>query len=263
MATKPDQGATQSAPPRLVPPQSGNTAPRVPRDVLKPPQEHGLWINEVYTSVQGEGNTMGLPTVFLRTTGCHLRCNWCDTPYSFHEGEWTPWDDLIARLEKTQIKRLCLTGGEPLLQRDTWPLVEHLLKEGWQVTIETSGSLPIEHASRIRDELGEPERARLLLSVDVKCPASGEQKSWREDNLAHLMPHDQLKFIIVDQQDYEWARDWVRSHTPLPCPVWFHPEGGAPSKVLTMIAERLVEDRLEARLGIQLHKLAWGEKRGV
>jgi 7-carboxy-7-deazaguanine synthase len=235
----------------------------VPQQIMDAGKEEGLWINEVFTSIQGEGNLMGLPTVFLRTTGCHLRCSWCDTPYSFHEGAWLSTDEILQRLEEAGPKRLCLTGGEPLLQRDAWPIVRRLLDAGWQVTIETSGSLGVEEASRIRDEMGEKARARLLLSVDVKCPGSGEHRSWRKDNLQHLMPHDQLKFIITDEDDYAWAKTWVQQHSPLVCPAWFHPEGGTNGKVLTMIAKRLSQDNLEARLGVQLHKLAWGEKRGV
>lgn len=236
---------------------------RVPRAVLHPPQERGLWVCETFTTLQGEGNTSGLPTVFLRTTGCHLRCRWCDTEYSFQEGEWTPWETLRSLLDAADVKRLCLTGGEPLLQRDAWALVRDLLEDDWQVTIETSGSLPLAEASRIRDTLGETARRRLTLSVDVKCPRSGESRSWHKDNLNHLTPTDQLKFIIVDLEDYEWAKNWVQQRTPLPCPVWFHPEGGVDGKMLTMIADRLVEDRMEVRLGVQLHKLVWGEKRGV
>ncbi len=254
--------AEPTAQTRITPPAEPKTAPRVPRPVMEPPEEKGLWVCEIFTSLQGEGNQMGLPTLFLRTTGCHLRCSWCDTTYSFQEGEWQDWDRLNQQLEQANIKRLCLTGGEPLLQRDAWPLIKHLLDAGWHVTVETSGSLTIEQASRIRDSMGEQARSRLVMSVDVKCPGSGEQRSWREDNLQHLTPNDQLKFILADEADYEWARDWVRAHVPLACPVWFHPEGGTSGKVLTMIAEKILQDPIEVRLGIQLHKLVWGDQRG-
>jgi len=237
--------------------------PRVPVDVLRPPAALGLHVNEVFTSIQGEGASTGRPTTFLRTMGCHLRCGWCDTTYSFHEGSWMAWDDLIARIEAPGIRRLCLTGGEPLLQRDAWPLVRDLLAKGWEISIETSGSIVCAEASQIAAAMGPEARARLCLSMDVKCPGSGEERSWKEANLAHLGPSDQLKFIIADAADYEWARDWVRAHSPLPCDAWFHPVGGTNGATLRTIAERMLEDRLDVRLGVQLHKLVWGETRGV
>lgn len=239
------------------------TTPRVPREVMNPPEERGLYVNEVFTSIQGEGRHIGLPTIFLRTMGCHLRCGWCDTTYSFHEGSWRAFDDLVTDLDGVGIKRLCLTGGEPLLQRDAWPLVRHLLQRGWDVSIETSGSLLCDEATKVAEELGADARERLCLSMDVKCPGSGEAKSWNPKNLDHLTAHDQLKFIVKDMDDYAFAKTFVDDHPDLPCPVYIHPVGGTDGKLLTRLADRIVHDRLDVRLGVQLHKLVWGETRGV
>lgn len=245
-------------------PSTEAPVPRVPRAATRPPAEPGLHVNEVFLSIQGEGRHTGLPTVFLRTMGCHLRCAWCDTEYSFHEGNWRTMDDLVAELDATGVKRLCLTGGEPLLQRDAWPLVRRLLADGWHVSIETSGAIVCDEADRIAEDLGPEARARLCLSLDVKCPASGEVRSWKEANLDVLTPHDQLKFILADEDDYAYARDWVRTRQPsIPCPVWFHPVGGLGGDDLRTIADRILDDGLDVRLGIQLHKLLWGTERGV
>ncbi|MBW3582116.1 MAG: radical SAM protein [Euryarchaeota archaeon] len=237
--------------------------PRVPQAVLRPPEERGLHVNEVFTSIQGEGRHIGLPTVFLRTMGCPLRCGWCDTEYSFHEGGWVAWGDLVAQIEAPGVRRLCLTGGEPLIQRDAWPLVRHLLEAGWEVSIETSGALVCDEASRIAEDLGTEARSRLTLSLDVKCPGSGEAKTWKEANLTHVTSSDQLKFIVADEADYDYARAWVEAHPGLPCDVWFHPVGGTDGTLLTSLAERILADHLDVRLGVQLHKLVWGAERGV
>lgn len=173
------------------------------------------------------------------------------------------WDALIATVEAPGVKRLCLTGGEPLIQRDAWRLVRHLLAENWEVSIETAGAVVCEEATKIASEMGDAVRARLTLSLDVKCPGSGEAHTWKEANLRHVTSSDQLKFILVDGDDYAFARDWVRAHPDLPCEVWFHPEGGVAGEGLRTIAERILADRLDVRLGVQLHKLVWGPTRGV
>lgn len=244
-------------------PVHARATPRVPRTVMEPPAERGLHINEVFTSIQGEGKTTGLPTVFLRTMGCHLRCSWCDTTYSFHEGNWHPWDALLDKVQESGVRRLCLTGGEPLLQRDAWPLVRHLLKEGWEVSIETAGSLECDEATRIASDLGPAARARLCLSMDVKCPGSGEARSWNPKNLAHLTRHDQLKFIVADLNDYAYAKEFLAKHPDLPCPVYVHPVGGLGGSLMTELAEHIIADGLDVRLGMQMHKLLWGNARGV
>ncbi len=244
--------------------QAGTTTqPRVPDAVRKPPAEPGLHVNEVFTSIQGEGNTFGRPTTFLRTMGCHLRCSWCDTTYSFHEGNWMSMSEVEHRIAEPGVKRLCLTGGEPLLQRDAWPLVRKLLADGWEVSIETSGSIVCSEATKIAEEMGADARARLCLSVDVKCPGSKEERSWKDANLDHMGPSDQLKFIIADETDYAFARDWVQARPDVPCDVWFHPVGGMGGDNLRTIAERILADGLDVRLGVQLHKIIWGDDRGV
>lgn len=226
-----------------------------------------LRLTEIFHSIQGEGSTVGLPTTFVRFTGCSLRCSWCDTTYSFHGGEdWTV-EKVLDRLAPIKTKRVCVTGGEPLDQHDAaLALMDALLKRGYFVVLETSGSIDVGAADKL-----EP-RDMLQLSVDVKCPSSNMQKRNRFENLPLLRPHDQLKFVLSDRRDYEYARDALRQHPVraqvLLQPMWPSPDPVSPTRIegdkadLASVAAWVLEDGLDARVGTQLHKLIWGHEKG-
>jgi 7-carboxy-7-deazaguanine synthase len=213
-------------------------------------------LNEMFYTIQGEGRAMGLPTVFVRTTGCNLRCAWCDTTYSFYEGEDTPLGTILAKARSFPAKRLCLTGGEPLLQKDAPDLLRALLAEGWECVVETGGSLSVAELAAL-----EP-RQRLVLSVDVKCPGSGMQEQNLWSNLPLLAPHDQLKFVIADERDYAYARSVLQAEAkgcqaePIFQACWQDGQSN-----LRWLSERVLRDGLDVRVGTQLHKHVWGEQR--
>jgi 7-carboxy-7-deazaguanine synthase len=226
-----------------------------------------LRLTEIFHSVQGEGTTVGLPTTFIRLTGCSLRCSWCDTTYSFYGGEDWSFDRVLERLAPIKTKRVCITGGEPLDQHDAClELMGRLLREGYFVVLETSGSLDVGPTDKL-----EP-RERLQISMDVKCPASNMQKRNRLENIALLRPHDQLKFVISDRRDYEFARAILSTHRPrseiLMQPMWTSPDPVAPTRIegeqadLAKLSEWVLEDGLDIRIGTQLHKVIWGHAKG-
>ncbi|MHB8604548.1 MAG: radical SAM protein [Thermoplasmatota archaeon] len=225
-------------------------------------------LTEIFHSVQGEGEHVGLPTVFVRLTGCSLRCSWCDTTYSFYGGEATDVDEVLSRVAKFPTKRVCLTGGEPLDQMEaSVALVGALLAKGYEVVVETSGGVDVAPIAAL-----EP-RAKLLLSLDVKCPGSNMQLRNRWENLAHLAPHDQLKFVLADERDYEFAKRVIAERGPFPCrilmqPMWPSPNPVTETKIaggpmtLQMLAERVLADGIDVRVGTQLHKVIWGHEKG-
>lgn len=226
-----------------------------------------LRLTEIFHSVQGEGSTVGLPTTFVRFTGCSLRCSWCDTTYSFHGGKDWSVDDVLAHLRPIRTKRVCVTGGEPLDQMEgCLALMDRLLKEGYFVVLETSGSLDLAAADRLAP------RAMLQLSMDVKCPSSNMQKRNLPSNLALLRPHDQLKFVLSDRRDYEYARETLAAHPVaagvLLQPMWPSPDPVTETKLvgeaatLANVAAWMLEDGLDARLGTQMHKVIWGHEKG-
>lgn len=209
-----------------------------------------LRVTEVFLSVQGETSRVGLPTVFIRLAGCPLRCRWCDTPYSFQGGETVTLTSLLARVAEHGVTTVCVTGGEPLAQRNCLPLLTALCDAGYSVSLETSGALDIGAV--------DPRVSRI---VDVKPPESGEEARNRWENLAHLTPHDELKFVLASRADYEWARDLVRTQKLASrCPVLFSPvQGELPP---AQLAEWILEDRLPVRMQVQLHKILWGNTPG-
>jgi 7-carboxy-7-deazaguanine synthase len=212
-----------------------------------------LTINEIFHSIQGESTHSGRPCVFVRLTACDLRCSWCDTPYAFTEGTKVSVDDVLDRVSSFNCSLVELTGGEPLLQKDVYPLMQRLLDSGRTVMIETGGHLSIAKVP-----------ADVIRIVDVKCPGSGESGRNHWENLALLTPHDEVKFVIRDRTDYEFARDVVREHDLVrrTAAVLFSPVHA----VLTPkpLAEWILEDRLEVRLQLQTHKYIWGaDVRGV
>lgn len=225
-----------------------------------------LRLTEIFHSIQGEGSTVGLPTTFIRLTGCSLRCSWCDTTYSFYGGEdWTE-ERVMERLAPIPTKRVCITGGEPLDQHDACiALMDRLLRDGYFVVLETSGSVDVGAADKLQP------RAKLQISLDIKCPSSNMQKRNRLENLAHMLPHDQLKFVISDRRDYEFAREVIRTHKPgseiLLQPMWSSPDPVSETKIvgdqanLKAVAGWVLEDGLDVRVGTQLHKLIWGHEK--
>jgi 7-carboxy-7-deazaguanine synthase len=212
-----------------------------------------LTVNEIFYSIQGESTRMGRPCVFVRLTACDLRCSWCDTPYAFHQGVKRSLDEVIAEVERYDCPLVEITGGEPLLQDDVYPLMEQLLARGRTVMLETGGHRPITRVPRT-----------VVKIVDVKCPASGE--SGRNDwgNLDALAPHDEVKFVIQDRADYEFARDVTRKYDlgARCASVLLSPVHGALEPCL--LADWILADHLPARLQLQLHKYIWSPTtRGV
>jgi 7-carboxy-7-deazaguanine synthase len=211
-----------------------------------------LTVNETFFSIQGEGTRAGLPTVFVRLTGCPFRCRWCDTTYAFHEGTQQTEDEVVSAMSGFECRLALVTGGEPLAQPAAPALVSRLLDEGWEVLVETSGCLPID---------GLDPRARVIM--DVKAPGSGESEHMCWDNLERLRPQDEAKFVLADRSDYEWSRELVRQHRLTDrCSVLFAPvhDGVDPGE----LGRWILQDGLGVRLQIQLHKYLWpGEGRGV
>ena len=212
-----------------------------------------LTVNEIFHSIQGESTHTGRPCVFVRLTGCDLRCVWCDTPYAFHEGRKLDVDEVVAAVEQYGCDLVEITGGEPLLQEDVYPLMDRLLATGATVLLETGGHVSVARVP-----------AAVVKVVDVKCPGSGESDRNAWDNLSRLTDRDQVKFVIADRVDYEFARDVVRRHTlETRCGTVLF---SAVHDLLppARLAEWMLADRLPVRLQIQLHKHLWGaETRGV
>ena len=193
---------------------------------------------------------MGLPTAFVRLSGCNLDCRWCDTRYAREGGEERTVAEVLALVRSFGMRHVCLTGGEPLCQSDSLSLIAALLEDGRHVTLETNGSLPL-------DAL--PDHPQLLVSMDYKCPSSGEEGRMLVENLKLLKPKDQLKFVVADQGDLERAEEVLRATRPS-CAVMFTPVGGL---ALEPVASFVLSRKLEVRVLPQLHKLIWGDRRGV
>ncbi|HZT78101.1 MAG TPA: radical SAM protein [Vicinamibacterales bacterium] len=205
-----------------------------------------LTVNEIFYSIQGESTRAGERCVFVRLTACDLRCSWCDTPYAFHEGKKMSVDEVVDAVGRFGCDLVEVTGGEPLLQDDVYPLMQRLLASGRTVMLETGGHRPIDRIPR-----------DVLKIVDVKCPGSGEADKNDWANLDRLAPHDQVKFVVKDRADYEFARDIIARHdlehragAVLLSPV----HGVLDAKILS---EWMLADRLPARLQLQLHKFIW------
>ena len=212
-----------------------------------------LTVNEIFHSIQGESTFTGEPCVFVRLTACDLRCSWCDTPYAFHEGQKMSIDEVMAIVDQFGARLVEVTGGEPLLQSDVYPLMDRLLESGRTVLLETGGHRSIEKV---------PER--VIRIVDVKCPGSGEAENMDWANLGRLTTSDQVKFVIKDRTDYEYARDIVsreRLSTRVAA-ILFSPVHGVLEP--RILAEWMLADRVPARLQLQAHKYIWSpDTRGV
>jgi 7-carboxy-7-deazaguanine synthase len=209
-----------------------------------------LKITEIFRSLQGEGDAVGFPTVFVRLTGCPLRCQYCDTAYAFSGGQWWTLEDIVARVRELDARHVCVTGGEPLAQRNCLPLLARLCDAGFEVSLETSGALPVAEVD-----------ARVRRVVDVKTPASGEMGRNLLDQLGTLNARDQIKFVICDRGDYEWSRALVQQRSlQQRAMVLFSPSyEQLPAREL---ADWILEDRLPVRLQLQLHKVLWGNQPG-
>jgi 7-carboxy-7-deazaguanine synthase len=224
-----------------------------------------MFITEIFKSIQGEGTRAGLPCIFVRLTGCNLRCTWCDTAYAFHGGKKMTVDEVAARVDELAGRRpdvsasaaavplVELTGGEPLLQEDIYPLADRLLDVGYTVMIETSGERFI----------GRLPKAVIKI-VDVKCPDSGEADTFDARNLEDLTANDEVKFVLFTRRDYEFARDFTAQHQlaqrvrqVLFSPVFDDPEGKWHGLEPRQLVEWILADGLPVRLGLQLHKFVW------
>ncbi|MGE3973146.1 MAG: radical SAM protein [Bdellovibrionales bacterium] len=209
-------------------------------------------INEIYQSIQGESSYVGWPTVFVRTSGCHLRCTYCDTAYAFYEGQKLSLDDVLTKVSNFSVKHICITGGEPLLQKEIFELMKQLCDREYLVSLETSGSLSCELVD-----------VRVKKIVDVKTPNSGEADSFLMENLKFCTPNDEFKFVICSEQDFEWTERFVKAHALSSKHVVFY----SPSfKKISekWLAEKILAAKSTARLQLQLHKYIWSDiTRGV
>ncbi len=207
-----------------------------------------LKITEIFHSLQGEADTAGIPTVFVRLTGCPLRCQYCDTAHAFSGGEWWSVADIVRRVGEFGTRYVCVTGGEPLAQKDCHVLLTALCDAGYRVSLETSGALPVAAVD-----------PRVVRVVDVKTPDSGEERRNLYEQLASLGPQDQIKFVICSRADYEWSRARLAGLGAAGSSVLFSPSHGQVEA--RQLAEWILEDRLPVRFQVQLHKILWGEER--
>jgi 7-carboxy-7-deazaguanine synthase len=209
-------------------------------------------INEIFYSIQGESTRAGRPCLFVRLTGCNLRCTWCDTAYAFYEGEEMTVEEVLDRVKGYPCRLVEVTGGEPLLQPEVHPLITSLLDRDYQVLIETGGSLDIRNVD-----------PRAYIIMDMKCPGSGMTDRMRWENIEALTPKDEVKFVIKDRHDFEWASEVTQQYgLILKCPVLFSPVFGELEP--RQLAQWILEDGLKVQLQLQLHKYIWDpQMRGV
>jgi 7-carboxy-7-deazaguanine synthase len=209
-----------------------------------------LRLTEIFFSLQGEASRAGLPTVFVRLTGCPLRCTWCDTTYSFTGGEPASIESVLAEVARYPARQVCVTGGEPLAQKDCLPLLAALCDAGYEVSLETSGAIDISGVD-----------PRVSCIMDLKAPDSGECGRNLWENLPKLDARDEIKIVIASRADYEWARDAIREHRlDALCPVLLSPAAGLVEPAT--LAGWILEDGLNVRFQLQLHKLLWGNAQG-
>jgi len=209
-----------------------------------------LRLTEIFLSLQGESRSVGWPTVFVRLTGCPLRCQYCDTAYAFHGGDWWEIDAILAEVGKHGVRHVCVTGGEPLAQKRCLALLTRLCDAGYEVSLETSGAIDVADVD-----------PRVVRVVDLKTPGSKEQHRNRMENIALLTANDQVKFVICDRDDYDWAKSILVEHRlDTRCEVLFSPSFTQVKP--RELAEWIIADRLSVRFQMQLHKQLWGEEQG-
>jgi 7-carboxy-7-deazaguanine synthase len=212
--------------------------------------DNRLKITEIFFSLQGEALTVGIPTTFVRLTGCPLRCRYCDTAYAFSGGEWMDLDVILEQVAANKTRYVTVTGGEPLAQKPCIELLTMLCDAGYTVSLETSGAIDVSAVD-----------ARVVKVMDIKTPGSGEEKRNCMENIGHISAQDQIKFVICDEQDYEWSRELLqRHHLNERCEVLFSPS--YEQLTATDLAEWILRDGLPVRLQVQLHKLLWGDQPG-
>ena len=213
-------------------------------------EQSRLRITEIFFSLQGESSLVGYPTVFIRLTGCPLRCGYCDTAYAFTGGDWYPLTAIVQQLKQYKTPYICVTGGEPLAQKACPELLTLLCDEGYKVSLETSGALDISQLD-----------SRVKRIMDIKTPASGEESRNRYDNIDCLTSDDEVKFVICDRNDYDWSKSMLEQYNlGAKCSVLFSPVQGDLSA--TELAEWILEDQLTVRFQIQLHKYLWSNQPG-
>ncbi|MGY0558081.1 7-carboxy-7-deazaguanine synthase QueE [Lysobacter sp. A286] len=222
----------------VVSPQAPNAAPE------------RLRLTEIFLSLQGESRSIGWPTVFVRLTGCPLRCQYCDTAYAFHGGQWWDYDTILAEVARHQTRHVCVTGGEPLAQKRCIGLLQRLCEAGYEVSLETSGSIDISQVD-----------ARVSRVLDIKTPGSAEVDRNLWSNIALLTAHDQVKFVICSREDYDWAKTVVAEYRlDGICDVMFSPSFSQISP--RELADWIVADHLPVRFQLQLHKILWDDEPG-
>jgi len=210
----------------------------------------GLKITEIFHSIQGESTFSGLPTVFIRLTGCPLRCTWCDTEYSFSGGKWFEIEEILQEVRKYKTPYVCVTGGEPLSQKRCLNLLDLLVEHGFTVSLETSGALPI---SDVND--------KVVIVMDLKAPGSGELQSNHFENINYLDSKDQVKFVIKDRADYHWALEIIERYNLTDmCEILFSPVAGEIDPA--NLAQWMLDDNVLARLQLQMHKILWNDSQG-
>lgn len=214
------------------------------------PESVRVKLTEIFLSIQGESSTVGWPTVFVRLTGCPLRCQYCDTAYAFQGGEWFTMDAVLTRVAAQGVRHVCVTGGEPLAQKNCLPLLRALCDAGYRVSLETSGAIDIGNVD-----------ARVSRVVDVKTPGSGEVHRNRFEDLALLRPDEQIKFVICSRADFDWSRDLVLDRSlHRQCTVFFSPSFHQVQA--RDLAQWILDEHLPVRLQVQLHKYLWGDTPG-
>ena len=210
-----------------------------------------LKVNEIFFSLQGESSRIGLPTIFIRLTGCPMRCTYCDTAYAFHEGRNMSVNEILEDISQYKTKYVTVTGGEPLAQKPCWELIKKLSDNNYSVSLETGGAISIE---------GIDERTKIIL--DIKTPDSGEYLKNNKKNLVFISKKDEIKFVLSSREDYEWAKKFIKEENLIQkAPIIFSPV----YKNLSYenLSEWILEDKLSVRFQVQLHKIIWGEKTGV
>lgn len=209
-----------------------------------------LRINEIFYSIQGESSLIGMPTVFVRLTGCPMRCTYCDTAYAFHEGQQQEIEEIIQEIKKFDTNYVTVTGGEPLAQKNCIDLMNQLCELGYQVSLETGGALDIKDV-----------HAKVKIILDVKTPKSNEDKNNFWPNLANIRANDEIKFVIQDYEDFSWSIDIIEKYQLNQSQILFSPVHNVLAN--KQLAEWILKHQLNVRLQLQLHKILWGEKKGV
>lgn len=209
-----------------------------------------LRINEIFYSIQGESSRIGMPTVFVRLTGCPMRCTYCDTAYAFHEGQQQEIEEIIQEIKKFDTNYVTVTGGEPLAQKNCIDLMNQLCELGYQISLETGGALDIKDV-----------HAKVKIILDVKTPKSNEDKNNFWPNLANIRTNDEIKFVIEDYEDFSWSMDIIEKYQLNQSQILFSPVYNVLAS--EQLAEWILKHQLNVRLQLQLHKILWGEKKGV